>query len=173
MNRKTKALILQYLLYSMVFLVLFVLQVTPGALVVAGCKPLLLLPAVVCLAIHERELVGGVFGAIGGMLCDVTAFTYFGFNAILFLVVGTAVGLLVEYLMQGNRVNAFLFTLASLLIIMYLNYFFQYGLWNYEDSMRIFWLEMMPTTLYSSLWVLPFFPLFGGLSRFFAAHMEA
>ena len=172
MNRKIKSYILQYTLYSLIFLFLYLLQTAPGALVVSGYKPLLLLPAAVCVAMHDRELVGGIFGTVGGMLCDMSAMTYFGFNAILFLILGTAVGLLVEYLMQGTLLNALLFTLAALTLVMLCAYFFQYGLWNYEGSQIILWKKMLPTILYSTLWALPFYPLFGRLSRLFAAQRE-
>lgn len=172
MNRKIKVLIIKYITYVAVFLLLYLVQVTPGFLQIFGIKPLIILPAVVCLAMHERELVGGLLGALGGMLCDLSSFTYFGFNAIMFLLMGIAVGLLVEYMMKESMGNAVFFTLCGLVIQMIVSFFFQYGIWSYEDTGRLWLWHIIPCICYSLVYVPPLFLMFRKLSRFFGTRTQ-
>ena len=73
---------------------------------VFGIKPNLVIPAVVCIAMVEGEFVGGLLGALGGMLLDLGAFSVFGFYSIQLLVICVAIGLLVIYLMKNNLLSA-------------------------------------------------------------------
>ena len=83
MNRKKKAVIAaKYAAYAMILLVLYVLQTTPGLFVVYGAKPMLVVPAAIAIAMHEGELVGGLFGALAGLLCDMGSSMLFGFNGL-------------------------------------------------------------------------------------------
>ena len=53
-----------------------------------------------------REFVGGLLGALGGMLLDLGAFSVFGFYSIQLLVICGPIGLLVIYLMKNNLLSA-------------------------------------------------------------------
>ena len=57
----------------------------------------------------DKQLAGGLFGLFAGILCDTSSNVLFGFQSILYLVICTAVGLLVVYFMQPSVVNSFNF----------------------------------------------------------------
>lgn len=147
MNNKMKILVLQYGSYALLFYLIYILQATPGVLSFWGYKPLLLAPCVVSIAMLEQEYVGGLFGAFAGALCDLTSSGYFGFHAILFLLCGTAVGLLCEYLTQRNLRNCLWFTAALMLLVNIISYFFQFGIFHYPNA-GLYWLwRLLGTTL--------------------------
>ena len=83
----------RYVVYTVIFFLFYVLQNTPSLFSVRGIKPILLIPAAVVFAMYEGEFIGGIFGALAGMLCDMGGFFLFGFDAILTLVFSAVSGL--------------------------------------------------------------------------------
>ena len=169
---RKKILFQKYTLYFFLLLFLYVIQTTPGLLAVGPNKPLLVLGAVVCIAMKEKELVGGVYGAVGGMLCDLSAFTYYGFYSISFLLIGAAVGLAVTFLVRDKLSNAVILVLGSMTVVKLWEYFFSYGIWGYDPTGRIFWTRILPTVAYSTLWTPLWYWLFGRLGEYFARRLE-
>lgn len=173
MNNKTKILALQYGFYALLFYLIYILQATPGVLSFWGHKPLLLAPCVVCVAMLEQELVGGLFGAFAGALCDLASNSYFGFHAILFLLCGTAVGLLCEYLTQRNLRNCIWFTAGLVAVTVIIGYFFQLGIYHYPGA-GLYWLWRLLGTGLPTLAFTPlFYLLFSRLYSRFITRREA
>ena len=147
----------RYVVYAILFLTLYVLQNTPSLFSVYGVKPILLIPAAVVFAMYEGEFVGGVFGALAGMLCDLGGFFLFGFDAIL---------------LRRNLRNAFMMVFVSMLIRCCLTYFFMYHIWQYEDVASIFWDSTLWVILYSTLLTPVYFWMWRKLCGFFHKRME-
>lgn len=172
MNKKMQYSVMHYALCALIFFFIYILQSTPGILEFWGYKPLPLAACVVAVAMLEHEYTGGLFGAFAGMLCDLNANTYFGFNAVMFLLCGVAVGLLCEYLTQRNMRNCVVFTAAFLVILCSVNYFFQFGIYSYSDA-ELFWLKR---TLGTTLPTVVFTPLiywgFGQIHKIFEKYKE-
>mgnify|MGYP000867903576 CR=1 FL=1 len=162
----------KHLTYTLILMGLYIVQATPGMLEVLGNKPLLVLPAVVCIAMHEGNFLGGIYGLVGGVFCDLSAFTYFGFNALLFLLIGVGVGLLVEYLMHNNSLNALQLTLWAMLIKSVVEYFFMYGIWGYDGARLIYLHKLIPVTIYSLLFVPLFYKMLLKLSGRYARKLQ-
>ena len=162
----------RYVVYAILFLTLYVLQNTPSLFSVYGVKPILLIPAAVVFAMYEGEFVGGVFGALAGMLCDLGGFFLFGFDAILTLVFSAVSGLLTIYLLRRNLRNAFMMVFVSMLILCCLTYFFMYHIWQYEDVASIFWDSTLWVILYSTLLTPVYFWMWRKLCGFFHKRME-
>ena len=169
---KKWTLVQKHLTYTLLLMGLYVLQATPGFLMVLGIKPLLVLPAVVCIAMQEGEYLGGIYGMVGGMFCDLSSFTYFGFNALLFLLMGVGIGLLVEYLLNNSAINALLLTLGAMVIKGLVEFFFMYGIWGYEGAGLIYLNKMIPTLIYSALFVPLWYRLSVKLAGWYARKME-
>ena len=167
-----KILFQKYTLYFFLLLFLYVIQTTPGLLAIGPNKPLLVLGAVVCLAMKEKELVGGIYGAVGGMLCDLSAFSYYGFYSISFLLIGAAVGLVVTFLVRDKLSNGVILVLGAMALVKLLEYFFSYGIWGYDPTGRIFWTRILPTVIYSTLWTPLWYWLFGRLWEYFARRLQ-
>lgn len=162
----------RHVAYGTVFLLLYVLQNTPSLFSVCGIKPILLIPAAVVFAMYEGEFVGGVFGALAGMLCDLGGFFLFGFDAILTLIFAVASGLLIIYLLRRNLRNAFLLVFVSMLIRCCLTYFFMYHIWQYEDAASIFLDRTIWVILYSTILTPVYFGLWKRVCGFFHRRME-
>ncbi len=160
-NNKAKVYAVKYCSYVLILLALYVLQTTPGFLSVFGIKPNLVIPAVVCIAMVEGEFVGGLLGALGGMLLDLGAFSVFGFYSIQLLVICVAIGLLVIYLMKNNLLSAAILCGGTALFLGITQFFFLYALWGYEDVFRLYLTKILPTGVYTTV----FTPLFYWGSR--------
>lgn len=151
MIRETKLRIQKMSLYALLLLLLYVLQTTPGFLTFWGCKPLLILPLVVSIAMMEGELVGGLFGLAAGVLCDTSGITIFGINSLLYMLACIVIGLLVIYYMQPSRLNSLIFSGTVLVLRQLFEYFFYYVMWGYEDSSIILLRHMLPVVLLTLL----------------------
>ena len=88
-------------------LVLFMLQETPGLLpTIFGSRPLLVLPAVLTIALFEKELPAMIFGIVGGLLLDFGLSGVMGFHALILAVLCFLVSLLAQVYLQVNIVTA-------------------------------------------------------------------
>ena len=157
----------KYFTLVALLILLYVLQTTPRLFSILGVKPILVVPAAVCMAMFEGELTGGVMGALAGLLCDLASFTIFGFNGIIVMACCAAVGLLTIYYTQLKLTNALMLGLAVLLLRGVLEYFFYFQIWGFENGHRIFWYQTLPTVLYSTLAVIPLFYLIRSISGYF------
>lgn len=156
MNRRTKILVQKYGLYGLILLVLYLLQNTPGLFAIGQVKPVLVIPFVVCVAMLEGELVGGLLGVAAGLLCDTGSSLLFGINSLIFMSACVAIGLLVIYYMQPSLINSMLFTGVLILVRQLFEYFFYYLMWGYENSSIVLVNSMLPTVIYT-LAVTPLF----------------
>ena len=87
MNKRAKIMVVKYVTYSLLMLVLYVLQSTPQLFSIAGIKPVLVFPFAVAVAMFDKQLAGGLFGLFAGILCDTSSNVLFGFQSILYLVI--------------------------------------------------------------------------------------
>lgn len=149
MNKRAKIMVVKYVTYSLLMLVLYVLQSTPQLFSIAGIKPVLVFPFAVAVAMFDKQLAGGLFGLFAGILCDTSSNVLFGFQSSLYLVICTAVGLLVVYFMQPSVVNSLIFTGCGLGFRLFLEYFFYYVMWGYDNSQLILLGQMLPLLLYT------------------------
>lgn len=172
MNRRAKIMVVKYVTYSLLMLVLYVIQTDPQLFSISGIKPVLVLPFAISVAMFDRQLAGGLFGLFAGILCDTSSNVLFGFQSILYLVICTAVGLLVVYFMQPSVINSLIFTGCGLGVRLFLEYFFYYVMWGYENSHLILLSRMIPLLLYT-LAITPFLFLAARkLHEYFERKME-
>lgn len=132
-------------------LTVYVLQTTPYLFALFGVKPLLLIPASVCIALHEGELAGGLYGALAGILCDTAGRVFFGYYSILLLAACAGAGLLIIYMMNLSLPNAVLICFVCAFCLCSLEYVLMYGMWNYEKAELIYLRQTLPTVLYTTV----------------------
>lgn len=142
-------LIAKHVLYTLIILLLYTLQTTPGLFVIMGAKPMLVFPAAIAIAMLEGEFVGGIYGAFAGLLCDLSGSLLFGFNGLVLAVFCIAAGLLVIYLMHSNTGGAVLFVFVTMLVRGGIEYLFGYGMWGYENVWKVFSGHILPVILYT------------------------
>lgn len=116
LESQRKKLITRRLCLALILLLLSVLQNTDGFFPqIFGVRALILIPAVVCMAMYERDIYGMLLGLFAGALWDITA-SGASFNALYLLTVGFVCGTLINTIMRNNVVTAMILsTLATLI----------------------------------------------------------
>ena len=118
-----KILIFRRVSLALILLLLSLLQNTDGYFPqIFGVRALLLIPAVVCIAMFERDLAGMLFGLFAGAMWDTSA-SGASFNALFLLTVGFICGTLINTIMRNNIVTATLLS-AIFIPIYHVGYWF-------------------------------------------------
>ena len=172
MHTRTKYVIFKYSSYALLAVVLCVLQNTPGLFSVWGIKPMPLVAFAVLLAMFEGELAGGLFGAFAGFLCDLYGSEKVGYTALMLFLCCVVVGLLVQSYMRCNLPNAFAFTLAAMLVIRGVSFFFMLLLPGHQEAFLYAQHSLLPLCVYTALWGLVLFYPVHMLYSFFEGYIE-
>ena len=167
MTKYLRKKLLKFFVYALIVFSAYIIQTTPGLLEFCGVKPILVLPACICIAVFEGEFAGGLFGFFAGLFCDSASETVFGFNALVFLVFCAAIGLSTIYIFRRSTMNIMLLCLAAVFLRSSLEYFFNFILYGYENLEPFFYLNIAPQIVLSSLFSLPFCVLFRWLHKKF------
>ena len=169
MGRKRALIIGKHLIYCFGLILCYVLQTTPGFLQFFGVKPFLVIPAVIAIAMQEGEFTGALYGALGGMLCDLGANTFYGFYTLTLFRYGAGVGLVIIYLIKNDRKTAVLCCLGYTGGMALIEYIFYYLLYSFAGNWQVLLFQLAPRVLYTCL-VMPLFyfgerRLYGFFSR--------
>lgn len=156
MGRKRALIIGKHLIYCFGLILCYVLQTTPGFLQFFGVKPFLVIPAVIAIAMQEGEFTGALYGALGGMLCDLGANTFYGFYTLTLFLYGAAVGLVLIYLMKNDRKTAVLCCLGYTGGMALIEYIFYYLLHSFAGNWQVLLFQLAPRVLCTCL-VMPLF----------------
>lgn len=154
---KKRFVALKFLFYAAVAVVLAVLQNTPGLLVILGAKPMLVAALAVAVAMFEGELAGALFGAFGGILCDLFSYYRSGYYALMFFFCCLAIGLLVQGFMRPVVINCCLFTFAAMLLSQSVAFFFLILIRGYESPEMFFTMQILPLCGYTAATAAPAF----------------
>lgn len=139
-ENERKKLIMRRGSLALMLLILAVLQNTEGFFPqIFGVRALLLIPAVVCVAMYERDISGMLFGLFAGAIWD-TASSGASFNALFLLSVGFICGTLINTVMRNNIVTATLLS-AIFIPIYHVGYWFFHYVFTGLDSARFMFLR--------------------------------
>lgn len=172
MNSKWKLHAAKYVLYGVLMILLYVLQTTPGFLAIFGVKPDFVIPVAVAIAVYEDEFLGGLYGALAGLLCDLGAVTLFGFNAVIITASCVSVGLAVIYLLRPAMINYVLLLFCVLMARGLLDYLLNYYMWGYPGVEQIFWQKILPGIVYTVAASPLLFLLLGKIDRKFGELLD-
>ncbi|MBC8586041.1 hypothetical protein [Youxingia wuxianensis] len=150
MNNKKYIYAAKYFVYFLVMVGMYVLQTTPGFLSVFGTKPNFVIPAAICIAILEGEFVGGIYGVLGGILCDFGGFMLFGFHSIIMLIACVIAGLLTIYLLQPGVINYVLLVFVTMMVRGLLEFLLGFAVWGYEHVWMILVYNILPGVIYTA-----------------------
>ena len=153
-------------------LFLYVLQTTPRLFSILGIRPNLVIPAAVCIAVLEGAFVGGVYGALAGILCDLAGGALFGFSAIILMPACVAAGRLVTYLLRPGMINYVLLLAGVLLTRGLLDFLLNYVMWGYDDVWMVFIYGILPGIIYAVAVSPLVYYLFAFMRGRFEARME-
>lgn len=146
-NRYTY-LALKYGLYALLLCFSYALSTSPA---LPEYRPILVIPMVVSLSLYEGEFIGGLYGALAGLLLDYGAMTLFGINAMLLLILGCAAGLISIYLFQRSLRSAFILTCGMALAQGIISYFLLFAMWRLPGASRLIVSMFLPTALLTTI----------------------
>lgn len=172
MNNTNRVLAVQYTVYSLLLLLLYVLQTTPSTLTMRGTGPNLVVPAAIAIAMFEGEFVGGIFGMAAGLLCDLSGPLLFGFNGFFVGIFCILAGLLIIYLLRCNLPCCLLFVMVALLARGSIEFLFAYGMWGHDGVGQIYMRYTLPTVVYSLVFTPLLFWLIRRLHNAFTAMLR-
>lgn len=157
--------VIRYLAYVLEFLILFMLQETPGLLPnIFGVRPVLIFPAAVTVAMYEDELPAMAFGVVGGLFCDFGLSGMLGFHALVLGVLCYLVSVTGKNYFQVNIVTAVitgLWTIGLTICAQWLFlYYFKYSMPGYA-----FVHHYLPKYFYTMIFVPLMYLLNRGLSQ--------
>ena len=167
MTEHLRRKITKFVLYAVIVFAAYIIQTTPGFFEFLGIKPILVLPACICIAVFDGEFAGGLFGFIAGLFCDSASETVFGFNAVVFLLLCVCAGLATIYIFRRSTMNIMLLCLGAVFIRSSLEYFFSFILYGYENLPQFFYTQIAPQIVLTSIFSLPFCVLFRKLHMIF------
>lgn len=129
-----------------------------------GVRAMLLIPAVVCVSMYERDIPGIFFGLFAGMLWDTVSAGPHNFSALILTATGFICGALVGSVMRNNLVTALLLTSAAVLVyntfywltVYVLNY--DRGEWVIvEGAFRAYYAFYLPSCVYTAVLIPAFY----------------
>ena len=149
--------IIRWCVLMLFLLILFLLQTTPGLLPVMGkAGAMLLIPAVVCIGMFERETAGAFFGLAAGLLWDMVSAQPVGFHSIILMCIGCMSGLLITHLMRNSLLSGLLLGIAGIVLHSMLYWVFFVLLRGYAGAITLLCLQFFPSMVYTAC----FIPLF-------------
>lgn len=134
----------RWLLYFLVIFLCFIIM-TSGT----WKKPLLLIPAALCISVNSSQIPAAVTGAACGFLIDISCGKLVGYNAVILSVFCILVSLLFELYLKNRFITIMLASAASSWIIGWLDYKFYYEIWKYENVEKIFYSITVPVWAYT------------------------
>ena len=139
-----------WLVYGLLTLLIVLMQMAPHFFPsVWHARPVPLVLFVVCVALFEGARVGGGIGLLAGLLWDVYSFRLFGYDALILMMIGIAVGLLVQWLLRANFLSAMLLCTAGVLLQTFLEWLFCYVIFLKEESLAVLGKVYLPNALYT------------------------
>lgn len=155
-RKRNLARALKWLCYSLLLMLSFVLQQTPGFLQLAPeVKPVLVVPLCIAIAGVEGEFGGALIGALGGLLWDMAAGRTAGFFALGLMMVCFFTGLAVSLFFRCSYFNMMAFSLLGLILITGFDFLLGYVLYRYGGAAAYYFKWILPTCIWSTVWLTP------------------
>lgn len=140
-----KYTLIRRLLYILEIFFFYVLQGTYFIPTIFNTKPILILTVALSVAMYEGENIGTVFGALCGLLIDVSINGIIGFNGLIMCIICFIVGYISSNYINVNLPFYLLISLVSIIVNAGINFIFlsdksniEYFLWFY-----------LPTVIYT------------------------
>ena len=156
---KNKHPFLRFLLFAAEILLLWLLQATPGLMpALFGTKPFLLLAGALAIASCEEAAPSVIFGAVCGVLADLSAGGTVGFFAVAFTLVCFAQASLLGTYLNHNLPTAAVVSLGSSAAVLSLYFLLFRAFAGAPDSAALYFFGYLPRVLYTAM---TFVPLYG------------
>lgn len=128
----SKYKLLRWTAYFIETILLYVLQLTPNLILsIGGVRPILLIPAALCIAMFEGDMGGLLIGIVAGFFIDLGGGSILGFHSILLGICCYFIGLLTMQLVKTNFLTCLMFCGLSVALICFCQWFFYFFIWGY------------------------------------------
>ena len=132
LTRKAKMRIfLRWFFYALVLLFFYMIM-SCGAFIT--WQPKLIIPLAISVAMFEREFSSSVFAVFCGFILDIAGGMLFGFTSVWLMPCALAASLLVVNWIRVNFVNQLWLSAVSCAIIGFMDYLFNYMIWDKPNS---------------------------------------
>lgn len=151
-NVERRMNITRWVVYSILLLLFFLMQTTPGLFpIINGAHANLLVPLIVCIGMHEEDIVGAYFGLAAGVMWDTVANHVPGYHSIVLMLVGCMCGLLITHLMRNNFLTALFLSFSAIFIHSLFYWIFFYIFPGQEEYFTYFVKYSAPSMVYTFL----------------------
>lgn len=116
-----------------------------------GIKAIILIPAVICISMFEREFAGIFYGLAAGAMLDAFSAQSLIFNSLFFTCIGFISGALITYLMRNNLLCALIFTAVSSFIYTALIFIMYHAFDDIASPVYIYFRYFFTSALYTLL----------------------
>lgn len=158
--------VVEALAYGLLILLLGLWQQAPrGWPEIAGGRPLLLVPLTAAIAMFAGPVGGAAAGVGAGLLWGLFANRLFGFDALVLMLLGCAVGLLVRLLVRNNPLSALLLTGGVTLAQALVSWLCCDLLPGRNGALLLLWRTVLPNTVYTLALCLPVYLLVRGVTK--------
>lgn len=125
-----------------------------------GVNAFILIPAVVCVGMFERETWGAIAGLFAGMLWDAVAARGQGYHAVVLMIAGFLCGFLVRYMMRNNFMAALCLCAVLTLIHNVIFWLFYFVFAGIDGVLFPLWRVYLPSVAYTLLFLpVMYFPV--------------
>lgn len=135
--------------FSLLLLLFYALQTTPGLLQIASVKPVLIVSLIVCVSMYEGAMASAFYSMTAGLLWDISSDKLFGFNGLILMLCGLLISLLCIYYLHTKLVNSLLFCSVTAFLQGLLDYVFYYAVWNADGAVVALVRNILPTAAYT------------------------
>ena len=168
LESQNKKLIFRRLCLALILLLLSVLQNTNGLFPqIFGVRALLLIPAVVCIAMFERDVFGMIFGLYAGALWDVFP-SGASYNALFLLTVGFICGTLINTIMRNNVVTAGILSFTAITLYNIIYWLFNFVFSGLDSAAFMLWRYYLPSILYTAVFIPVMFIIIRSVEKHFS-----
>ena len=123
-------------------------------------KPLLLIPAALCISVNEDELISACTGVLCGLLTDISCGRLLGYNAVFLVAACVFSSLLFVNLLRRNIINVFIVTSVIVFLHGGLDYFLYYVIWSSDENTSLIYYDIiLPSCIMTSVSTLLLYPL--------------
>lgn len=152
LRTQTKNLVIRRTGFAALILFAAVLQNTDGLFpAVFGVRAMLLIPVVVVIGMHERDIPGLFYGLLAGMVWDAFSAGPHSFNALMLMTFGFVCGALIGTIMRNNLMTALLLTAGSVFIYNTLYWLFEYAVRGYSGAFKAYIGFYLPSMVYTTV----------------------
>ncbi len=138
------------IIYAVILSVLFIIEASPlNFFKINGITPEFILPCIILIAMFEDEKYAAIFGLVFGLIFDMQS-KIIGFNALFFMILGYAIGLLMHALIRRNIFSVFTFILTGVLLHNLLTYLLFFAYKSNGDFSFAFASIIIPKTIFST-----------------------